>query len=61
MVHDTWAGLKINAKCQVIDMNGDVIPGLYCAGSAGGFNQHGMGRCTTQGFISGINAAAEPR
>ncbi len=62
VVHDTRAGVRINAKCQVIDMNGEVIPGLYCAGeSAGGFNQHGMGRCTTQGFIAGIHAAAEPR
>ncbi|TMA92935.1 MAG: FAD-dependent oxidoreductase [Deltaproteobacteria bacterium] len=62
VVHDTRAGLRINAKCQVIDMNGQVIPGLYCAGeSAGGFNQHGMGRCATQGYISGINAAAEKR
>jgi hypothetical protein len=61
LVHDTRAGLRINAKCQVIDMNGQLIHGLYCAGeSAGGFNQHGMGRCATQGFISGINAAAEP-
>jgi hypothetical protein len=62
VVHDTRAGLRINAKCQVIDMNGIVIPGLYCAGeSAGGFNQHGMGRCATQGYISGMNAAAESR
>lgn len=62
VVHDTRAGLRINAKCQVIDMKGQVIPGLYCAGeSAGGFNQHGMGRCATQGFIAGTNAAAEPR
>ncbi|HYW71341.1 MAG TPA: FAD-binding protein, partial [Pyrinomonadaceae bacterium] len=62
VVHDTRAGLRINAKCQVIDMNGRVIPGLYCAGeSAGGFNQHGMGRCATQGYIAGINAAAEER
>jgi FAD binding domain len=61
VVHDTRAGLRINAKCQVMDMNGKVIPGLYCAGeSAGGFNQHGMGRCATQGYICGINAAAEP-
>ncbi len=60
LVHDTRAGLRINAKCQVLDMNGRVIPGLYCAGeSAGGFNQHGMGRCTTQGYIAGIHAAAE--
>jgi len=58
VVHDTRAGLRINAKCQVIDMKGEVIPGLYCAGeSAGGFNQHGMGRCATQGFIAGVDAA----
>ena len=62
VVHDARAGLRINAKCQVIDMNGRIIPGLYCAGeSAGGFNQHGMGRCTTQGYIAGLNAAAEKR
>jgi succinate dehydrogenase/fumarate reductase flavoprotein subunit len=59
-VHDTRSGLRINAKCQVLDLNGQVIPGLYCAGeSAGGFNQHGLGRCTTQGFIAGKNAVAE--
>jgi succinate dehydrogenase/fumarate reductase flavoprotein subunit len=62
LVHDTRAGLRINAKCQMTDMNGQVIPGLYCAGeSAGGFNQHGMGRCATQGYIAGKNAAAETR
>jgi succinate dehydrogenase/fumarate reductase flavoprotein subunit len=60
-VHDTRSGLRINYKCQVLDLNGQVIPGLYCAGeSAGGFNQHGLGRCTTQGFIAGLNAALEP-
>ena len=59
-VHDTRSGLHINAKCQVMDMSGQVIPGLYCAGeSAGGFNQHGLGRCTTQGFIAGTNAARD--
>ncbi len=62
LVHDTRAGLRINARCQVVDMNGQVIPGLYCAGeSAGGFNQHGIGRCTTQGYIAGMSAAREPR
>ncbi|MFQ5682509.1 MAG: FAD-binding protein [Candidatus Binatia bacterium] len=60
LVHDTRAGLRINATCQVIDMNGQVIPGLYCCGeSAGGFNQHGLGRCTCQGYIAGKNVAAE--
>ena len=38
VLHDTRAGLPINAKCQVVDMNGQVIPGLYGGGeSAGGF------------------------
>lgn len=59
-VHDTRSGLRINGKCQVMDMSGQVIPGLYCAGeSAGGFNQHGLGRCTTEGFIAGKNAVNE--
>ncbi len=60
LVHDSRAGLRINAKCQVMDMNGAVIPDLYCGGeSAGGFNQHGLARCVTQGFIAGKNAATE--
>ena len=60
LVHDCRNGLRINSKGQVMDMNGQVIPGLYCGGeSAGGFNQHGLGRCTTQGFIAGKNAAGE--
>ncbi|MGE0359808.1 MAG: FAD-binding protein [Vicinamibacterales bacterium] len=58
--HDTVTGLRINGKCQVIDLHGHVIPGLYCGGeSAGGSNQHGWGRCSCQGYISGGNAADE--
>jgi succinate dehydrogenase/fumarate reductase flavoprotein subunit len=58
--HDTRAGLRINARCQVMDLNGEVIPGLYCGGeSAGGFSQHGLARAACQGFIAGRNAAAE--
>ncbi len=61
VVHDSYAGLRINMKCQVIDVKGEVIPGLYCGGeSAGGCSQHGTGRCTTQGYIAGKEAAAEP-
>lgn len=60
-VHDTYAGLRINMKCQVMDMKGQVVPGLYCGGeSAGGCSQHGQGRCITQGYISGYEAAHEP-
>ena len=60
VLHDTRAGLRINARCQVVDMNGEVIAGLYCGGeSAGGFGMHGLPRCTCQGYIAGKNAAAE--
>ncbi len=60
VLHDTRAGLRINARCQVVDMNGEVIPGLYSGGeAAGGFGMHGLARCTCQGFIAGKQAAAE--
>ena len=60
VLHDTRAGLRINAKCQVVDFSGNVMPGLYCGGeSAGGFSLHGLARCAVQGRIAGKNAAAE--
>jgi len=60
VVHDTRAGLRINAQCQVIDMQGAVIPGLYCGGeSAGGFSQHGLARALCQGYIAGRAASRE--
>jgi succinate dehydrogenase/fumarate reductase flavoprotein subunit len=58
VIHDTRSGLRINSKCQVIDLDGNVIPGLYCGGeSAGGFSLHGLARCTVQGRIAGKEAA----
>ncbi len=60
-IHDSYAGLRINMKCQVMDMHGEVIPGLYCGGeSAGGSGQHGLARCVAQGYIAGGEAGAEP-
>ena len=60
VIHDTRAGLRINARCQVIDMKGEVIPGLYCGGeSAGGFSMHGLPRATCQGFIAGRHAVTQ--
>ncbi len=60
VIHDTRAGLRINARCQVVDMNGEVIPGLYCGGeSAGGFSMHGLPRAICQGFIAGKNAVTD--
>jgi fumarate reductase flavoprotein subunit len=64
---DTSGGLKINAKAQVVDVWGRVIPGLYAAGSTSGgvMGEHYPGSGTalntllTFGRIAGKNAAAE--
>lgn len=59
VIHDTRSGLRIDARCRVIDFHGQPIGGLYCGGeSAGGFSQHGLGRAIVQGRIAG-RAAAE--
>ena len=59
--HDTYGGLRINGKCQVVDMQGDVIPRLYAGGEAsGGGGQHGLGRGVVHGYIAGKEAAMEP-
>ena len=57
VVHDTYAGLRINMKCQVLDFHGQVIQGLHCGGES--CSQHGQGRAITQGFIAGKEAALE--
>jgi hypothetical protein len=58
--HDSYGGLRINGRAQVIDMQGEVIPGLYAGGeSSGGGNQHGLGRALVHGYIAGTNAARE--
>ena len=60
VIHDTRAGVRINGKCQVVDLHGEVIPGLYAGGEcAGGFSEHGLARCTCQGYIAGKEAAGE--
>jgi len=58
--HDSYGGLRINGKSQVVDMQGSVIPGLYAGGEvAGGSNKHGLGKSIVQGYIAGTHAAAE--
>ena len=58
--HDSYGGLRINGKAQVIDMEGKPIPGLYAGGeSSGGGNQHGLGRALVHGYIAGTNAAQD--
>jgi hypothetical protein len=58
--HDSYGGLRINGKGQVVDTQGDVIPGLYSGGEAsGGGNQHGLGRALVHGYIAGGAIAQE--
>ena len=60
IMHDSRAGLRVNANFQVQDLRGKVIPGLYCAGeSAGGFGEHGIARCVVGGLLAGKHAAAQ--
>lgn len=63
-VHHTMGGLVINTRTEVVDIYGNVIPGLYAAGEVTG-GVHGTNRlgsnadadACTFGFISGYVAA----
>lgn len=60
-VNDSYGGLRINGKTEVIDLNGNPIPGLYAGGEAsGGGRQHGIGRATVTGYIAATQAVQEP-
>lgn len=61
------SGIKTNENAQVLDSNGQIIEGLYCAGNVGGpfyggndypFHQTGLslGRCYTFGMIAAKHA-----
>lgn len=59
--HDSYGGLRVNGRQQVVDMQGQVIQSLYAGGEAvGGFNKHGLGKGHVHGFIAGTQAAREP-
>lgn len=58
--HDSYGGLRINGRNQVVDMTGATIPGLYAGGEAvGGFNKHGLGKGHVHGYIAGTHAARD--
>jgi urocanate reductase len=58
VLHDTLCGLRTNNRCQVLDLQGQVISGLYAVGETqGGFPQHGLGRCSLFGRVAGRDAA----
>jgi flavocytochrome c len=58
ILHDSLCGLRVDTRCRVIDMDEEVIEGLYCCGEAmGGFPQHGLGRCSLFGRVAARDAA----
>jgi urocanate reductase len=58
ILHDTLTGLRTTRNAEVVDIRGEVIAGLYCAGeSQGGFAQHGLARCLVFGRVAGRHAA----
>lgn len=59
VLHDTLTGIRVNEQMQVIDLEGEVIPGLFaCGESSGGMAVHGLGRVLASGFIAGRGAAS---
>jgi hypothetical protein len=60
-VNDSIGGLRIDGRCQVIDIYGKPIPGLFAGGEAsGGGRAHGIGRACVHGYMAGTCAPAEP-
>lgn len=58
---DSYGGLRINGKAEVVDLHGNTIPGLYAGGEAsGGGRQHGLGRALVHGYMAATNAVAQP-
>lgn len=63
-VHHTMGGLKINTEAEVVDVDGNVIEGLYAAGEVTGgihgknrLGSNAMADITVFGRIAGRNAA----
>ena len=64
-VHHTMGGLRINTEAQVLNHQGNVIPGLFAAGEVTG-GVHGLDRlgscsstdCLVMGRIAGRSVAA---
>jgi fumarate reductase flavoprotein subunit len=65
----THTGLAINGAAEVLDATGDVIPGLFAAGEAGGGvlgesyvgGGNSVSNALTMGRVAGRSAAASIR
>jgi succinate dehydrogenase/fumarate reductase flavoprotein subunit len=59
-LHDVRSGLRINGNGQVMDKQGQIIPGLYAAGeSASGISIHGLAKSIIFGRLGGMHAARQ--
>ena len=60
-LHDVMSGLCINTNGQVMDMKGQVIPGLHAAGeSASAISMHGLAKGVIFGRLAAMHAAKQP-
>jgi succinate dehydrogenase/fumarate reductase flavoprotein subunit len=60
-LHDVMSGLRVNTNAQVMDMNGQVIPGLYAAGESGSaISMHGLAKGCVFGRLAALHAAKQP-
>ena len=56
-----YSAFGINVNAQVMDMNGNVIPGLYAAGeSASAISMHGLAKGVIFGRLAAMHAAKQP-
>jgi len=56
--HDSYGGLRIDGRSQVVDIQGDPVPAFYAGGEvAGGTNKRGLGTSIVQGFVAATTAA----
>ena len=58
-VHHTMGGIQINSAAQVLDKNGQVIPGLFAAGEVTG-GVHGSNRVGGNGIADAFFDYAMP-
>ena len=58
--HDSYGGLRINGRAQVIDMQGEADTRALCGwrSRAAAANKHGLGRALVHGYIAGTNAVS---
>lgn len=59
-IHDPAGGLYINQNCEVYDIYGNAIPGLYATGeTAGGFHFISSSKALVQGRIAAMHASRQ--